>query len=129
MVEELAQALNPLRVPAIRAFVGQSEEPWRDYAPLRHVRAHHLDTLPAGMTILNLRGSSVGDAEGLRRYAYLRWLNLSGTQVADLAPLAGLAGLRMLHLDQALAEANGAAVAALEARGVQVIRRSPRSPA
>jgi hypothetical protein len=97
VVEELAQAENPLRSVAIRRFV-ESGEFWKYYAPLRHLKVHDLEALPSTATYLNLRGTSLASLMSFERFTLLQRLSLRGTQVADLAPIAGLTGLQQLDL-------------------------------
>lgn len=99
VIDELAQAINPLRLATVRAFVG-SARTVGDCPPLRHLRSHDLALLePAATSVLYLEGSGLRDAEALRRFTELRTLRLDGTGVTSLEPLRGLAQLEWLWLD------------------------------
>lgn len=101
IVEELAQALNPLRIAEV---VRRLQLDW-DYQRFNQeeaVRQRIDDLAPlAGLSALqslNLWGTHVSDLTPLAGLTGLQSLNLWGTQVSDLAPLAGLSGLQSLDL-------------------------------
>jgi hypothetical protein len=79
VVEELAQAVNPLRVAVIRSFVLGDNNPFGDYPPLRHLRAPDLDIFnsPTVVESLDLRQSGLRSARPLQRFTNLQRLNLN----------------------------------------------------
>jgi hypothetical protein len=98
VIEELAQAANPLKVAAIRVRV-ISDRPRIQFTPLRYLKVRDLKELPDDVIDLTLNGTSVVSVEGFQRFASLRTIHLFGTGVSDLAPLQGLTRLKWLFLD------------------------------
>ena len=100
VVEELAQAVNPLRVAKIRSIVLARNDEWDEFPPLRYLRASDLDVLetPDDVEGLDLRGSGLRSIEALGRFTNLQFVILSYTSVSDLSPLQNLTALRDLSL-------------------------------
>ena len=103
VLDELAQATNPLRIPSVLAFVTSRdtlERPWNTFKPLRHLREGDLAffNAPETVQVLNLKGSRLLDAGVLLRFGGLQALGLAETPLTDLAPLQGLTGLQTLNL-------------------------------
>jgi hypothetical protein len=74
---------------------------------------------------LSIVGLAVGDAElpALARRTSLETIDLSGTEVRDPKPLVALPRLQLLGLEQTALTPDGlAAVKALKARGVRIVR-------
>ena len=97
VVDELAQALNPLSIKKIATFVAAAEL-WVDCPPLRHLREPDLDLLPEDSRTLILKGAGLRNVDALRRFNDLTLLSLVDTQVWDVAPLATLTALQTLDL-------------------------------
>ncbi|MEO1091233.1 MAG: NACHT domain-containing protein [Pseudomonadota bacterium] len=96
VIDELAQAMNPLLIPGVAGIVRMSGK-YRDYWPVRHVREADLNV--AGEWIsLNLIGASIRNAECFRDFKRLQSLILDGTQIKDVGPLASLSSLKELYL-------------------------------
>jgi predicted ATP-binding protein involved in virulence/Leucine-rich repeat (LRR) protein len=93
---ELAQAVNPLTIPAVQELMRRGEalpdgirEQVDDLSPLSGL---------AGLQALDLRGTAVVDLAPLSGLSGLRTLDLRYAPVANLVPLSGLAGLQALNL-------------------------------
>ena len=97
VIDELAQALNPLSIKKIATFAA-SAKPWEDCPPLRHLREPDLDLLPAESETLILKRAGLRKLDALRRFNNLTSLSLAEMQVADVAPLATLSALQELNL-------------------------------
>ena len=97
VVSELAQAVAPLEIEAIRDLL-------RGGIPLPDaVRAQIADLGPLrdlDLSSLDLGGTQVSDLAPLSGLTSLQSLDLSQTQVSDLAPLSGLTSLQSLDLSQ-----------------------------
>lgn len=93
---ELAQALNPLLIPAVRHRIQGSGE------VSQQIRSQICDLKPlaglSGLTSLDLDSTQVSDLSPLAGLSGLTSLGLSLTPVSDLSPLAGLSGLTSLGL-------------------------------
>jgi hypothetical protein len=120
VVQELAQAVNPLQIKYIFAKItstglSSSEETVRsqvvDLSPLRErteVKSLNFDHTPVtdlgplsglpGLRRLTLCSTPVQDLRPLSGLTGLAELNLSSTPVRDLGPLSSLTGLRNLNL-------------------------------
>ena len=101
IVEELAQAINPLVIPEIQRHVQLEFDSDRWYEE-GAVRSRITDLTPlarlTGLTSLDLGSTQVSDLTPLARLTALTTLNVNGTQVSDLTPLAGLTNLTRLEL-------------------------------
>ena len=96
VIAELARAVNPLRLPAVRAILERGEklpegirEQVTDLSPLSRL---------IGLRSLNLGGTAVTDLSPLSGMLKLESLNLWHTGVTDLSPLSGMLKLKSLDL-------------------------------
>jgi Leucine-rich repeat (LRR) protein len=96
VVAELGQAVNPLRLAALRDSMLQGEpisprlsRQITDLAPLTDVE---------NIERLTLRGAPISECGALERMPSLKWLDLSGTGIICLASLSKLEALETLDL-------------------------------
>jgi hypothetical protein len=101
VIEELAQAVNPLTIQSVQQMV-QSEFGFYDFEQQRSLRKQITDVSPlvqlASLQTLDLTGTQVSDVSPLAQLISLRTLNLLGTSVSDLNPIAQHTSLQTLIL-------------------------------
>ena len=102
VLDELAQAMNPLEIPAVQQMVQETSVTYEVYQKQQSIRHQIIDLSPlaglSGLTTLSLYDTQVSDLSPLAGLSGLTSLYLGGTQVSDLSPLAGLSGLTTLNL-------------------------------
>ena len=101
VLDELAQALNPLLIPAVQRMV-QEPYDYEKFEKQQAIRKQITDLSPlaglSGLTTLHLISTPVRDLSPLAGLSGLTTLDLRLTPVRDLSPLAGLSGLTTLDL-------------------------------
>jgi hypothetical protein len=96
VVSELAQAIDPLEIPAvIDDVVAGKEVPPSARAQIRDLALLAPHT---ALRSLNLAQTQARDISVLRELRQLRYLNLSGMPLSELAPLSNLLELEFLDL-------------------------------
>ena len=105
VLDELAQAVNPLRIPRVLEVIRGAEA--IAFRPLRHLREIHIEEVGSldGANTINISRSLITDIYCLfcstasTSLKDLSTLYLNGTSVTDLTPLKGLTSLSSLDLD------------------------------
>ncbi len=96
---ELAQAVNPLTLPAVQAMVSNTDE-----GVPKAIRSQIRDLTPlaklATLQTLNLALTQVSDLSPIAGLKVLQGLYLSGIKLSDLSPIAGLKALQTLYLSR-----------------------------
>jgi hypothetical protein len=154
VIEELAQAINPLELGAVKMLLLKGESlsegiraQISDLMPLTalteelqsldvsHTRVSDLTPLAFFTELwrLNLSDTRVSDLTPLASLTRLRWLNLSDTRVSQLTPLAALTALRLLSLkgtrvSELTPLAALTALQFLDLRGTRVSELTPLAP-
>ena len=99
VVNELAQAVNPLKISKIRVHVEEAKLWHLRQEGAQHLRETDLCILDPQVSCLNLAGTAINRLDWVVKFLGLTVFSLDGTQVTDLAPLKGLTVLKELSLD------------------------------